>query len=87
MLIQAVSQTSPYAIYILSGNDDINVALGVTLFTTGSVDFPTSSDAILAFSGHHRITVAGTILAFDDCINPGYSPNRVFGSEQGVSVV
>lgn len=69
MLIQAVSITSPFAIYNLSGNDDLNVALGVTLFSTGSVEFPTSSDAVLAFAGQHRITVAGTILAYDDCIN------------------
>jgi len=69
MPIEAVSQTSPYAIYILSGNDDLNVALGVTLISTGTVEYPTSSDAILAFSGQHRITVAGSVTAYDDCIN------------------
>lgn len=69
MPIQAVTTTSPFTIYTLFGNDDLNVGLGITLFTTGTAEFATSSDAVLAYSGQHRITVAGSILAYDDCIN------------------
>ena len=69
MLIQAVTTTSPYTIYTLSGNDDLHVGLGVILTTTGTPEFPTSSDAIMAFSGQHRITIAGTVIAYDDAIN------------------
>ncbi len=62
MLIEAVTRTSEYSIYELSGKDDLNIAEGVELVSTGH-------DAILAYSGQHRITVAGTIVGFDDCIN------------------
>ena len=62
MLIEATSQTVLGQVYTLSGNDDLNVAAGVTLFSL-------TSDAILANSGQHSITVSGTVLAYDDAIN------------------
>lgn len=64
MPIEAVTRTSPWSTYELFGNDDLNVAAGVVLTSTGN-------DAILAYdaAGLHRITVAGTIIAYDDCIN------------------
>ncbi len=69
MPIQAVTTTSPYTIYTLTGNDDLNVGVGIVLTTTGDPLFPTSGDTIMAFSGQHKITIAGTVIGYDDCIN------------------
>lgn len=33
MLIEATSQTAAGMVYVLTGNDDLNVAAGVTLFS------------------------------------------------------
>lgn len=62
MPIEATSQTSPFPLYILFGNDDLNIAAGVTLNATGG-------DAVIAYSGQHSITLSGTIVAFDEAIN------------------
>lgn len=62
MLIEATSQTLAGPVYVLNGNDDLNVAAGVTLFSL-------TSDAILTNSGQHSITISGTVLAYDDAIN------------------
>lgn len=62
MLIEATSQTQLGTIYTLSGNDDLNVSTGIVLTSL-------QSDAILAFSGQHTITVSGVVMAKDDAIN------------------
>lgn len=62
MPIEAVSQTAAVMVYVLTGNDDLNVAAGVTLFSQ-------TADGVLANSGQHVITVSGTIKAHDDAIN------------------
>lgn len=62
MPIEAVSQSAIAAVYNLTGNDDLNVASGVTLISTGM-------DAIIAYSGQHVITVSGLVMAYDDAIN------------------
>lgn len=62
MPIEAISQTVPGMVYVLTGNDDLNVASGITLYSE-------TSDAILANTGQHVITVSGTVLAYDDAIN------------------
>jgi hypothetical protein len=62
MLIEAVNQTTDGHVYILFGNDDLNVAAGVTISST-------STDAVTSWDGQHQITVSGTILGFDDGIN------------------
>jgi Ca2+-binding RTX toxin-like protein len=62
MPIEATSQTTPGMVYVLNGNDDLNVGAGVVLFSE-------TSDAILANSGQHVITVSGTVKAYDDAIN------------------
>ena len=54
MLIEATSQTVAGMVYVLTGNDDLNVGSGVTLISL-------SSDAILANSGQHQITVSGVV--------------------------
>ncbi len=73
MLIQATSQTVSGMVYVLTGNDDLNVASGVTLISL-------TSDAILANSGQHQITVSGVVMAHDDAIN-------TIGCEQAQTVV
>lgn len=62
MLIEATSQTTLSSVYVLTGNDDLNVASGITLLSL-------AADAVLANSGQHSITVSGSILAYDDAIN------------------
>lgn len=62
MPIEATSQTAPGSVYVLTGNDDLNVAAGVTLFSQ-------TADAILANTGQHTITVSGLVKAHDDAIN------------------
>ncbi len=62
MPIEAISQTALGPVYILSGNDDLNVASGVTLLSL-------QNDAILTFTGQHVITVSGLVMAYDDAIN------------------
>lgn len=62
MPIEAVSQVNAAAVYTLFGNDDLNVASGVTLVST-------AQDTILAFTGQHTITVSGVLMAYDDTIN------------------
>lgn len=62
MLIEASSQTAVGMVYVLTGNDDLNVAAGVTLTSE-------TADAILANTGQHIITVSGTVKAHDDAIN------------------
>jgi Ca2+-binding RTX toxin-like protein len=62
MPIEAVSQTTAGHVYILYGNDDLNVAAGVTIRST-------TTDAVTTWEGQHRFTVAGTIQGWDDGIN------------------
>lgn len=62
MLIEATTQTVTGPVYILNGDDDLNVAAGVTI---RSLD----TDAITTWSGQHTFTVAGTIIGYDECIN------------------
>ncbi|MGL4320254.1 MAG: calcium-binding protein [Paracoccaceae bacterium] len=62
MLIEATSQTIQGHVYILYGNDDLNVAAGVTIQSS-------TTDAVTTWDGQHKITVSGTILGFDDGIN------------------
>lgn len=62
MLIEATSQTVATQVYILTGNDDLNVASGVTLIST-------TADAILTNVGQHSITISGVVIAYDDAIN------------------
>lgn len=73
MLINATTQTSPSYVYILSGNDDLDVGAGVVLTSTGN-------DAILGFTGQHTITVSGVVMAHDDGIN-------LIGCEEAQTVV
>lgn len=73
MLIQATSQTVAGMVYVLTGNDDLNVASGVTLISL-------TSDAILANTGQHQITVSGVVMAHDDAIN-------TIGCEEAQTVV
>ncbi len=62
MPIEAVSQTTEGHVYILYGNDDLNVGAGVTIRST-------NTDAVTTWDGQHRITVSGTMLGWDDGIN------------------
>lgn len=62
MPIEAASQTTEGPVYILYGNDDLNVGAGVTIRST-------NTDAVTTWDGQHRITVSGTILGWDDGIN------------------
>jgi Ca2+-binding RTX toxin-like protein len=62
MPIEAASQTVEGHVYILYGNDDINVGAGVTIRST-------TTDAITTWDGTHKFTVSGTIQAWDDGIN------------------
>ncbi|MGL6208989.1 MAG: hypothetical protein ACRC14_04065, partial [Paracoccaceae bacterium] len=70
MLIEATTQTVFGNVYFLTGNDDINVALGVEITSLGaSPDHNTEYDAITTFEGQHTFTVAGTINGYDEGIN------------------
>ena len=62
MLIEAVSQTTDGHVYILYGNDDINIAPGITIEST-------TTDAITTWQGQHTVTLSGRILSHDDGIN------------------
>ncbi len=62
MPIEAVSQTTEGHVYILYGNDDLNVGTGVTIGST-------TTDAVTTWDGQHIFTVAGTIRGWDDGIN------------------
>ena len=70
MKIKAVSQTTIGNVYILANNDDLLVGRGVTLRCTYSDPVThTGSDAIIAWTGTHNITVMGTIYGADEAIN------------------
>lgn len=62
MLIEATTRTTTGPVHILNGNDDLNVAAGVTI---ESVDY----DAVTTWSGQHIFTVSGTIIGYDEAIN------------------
>jgi Ca2+-binding RTX toxin-like protein len=62
MLIEATTQTTEGHTYILTGNDDLNVGLGVTIRST-------LTDAVTTWIGQHTFTVEGTIIGEDECIN------------------
>lgn len=62
MLIEAISQTTDSHVYILSGNDDLNIAAGVRIEST-------LTDAITTWQGQHSVTVSGQIVSHDDGIN------------------
>lgn len=95
MLIQAITQTTLGNTYILQDNDDLNVAAGVVLRSTWTdPETRTGADAILAWTGTHKITVAGTIYGADEAINlvgcttaqtvTITSTGRLFGGGDGV---
>lgn len=70
MLIEATTQTTLGNVYILTGDDDLHVGSGVTLQSTYSdAATGTGADAIIAWTGTHRITVDGTVYGEDEAIN------------------
>ena len=62
MLIEAITQTTEGHTYILTGNDDLHVGVGVVVRST-------LTDAITTWTGTHTFTVDGTIIGEDECIN------------------
>jgi Ca2+-binding RTX toxin-like protein len=62
MLIEATTQTTQGHVYILSGNDDLNIAAGVTITST-------ATDAVTTWIGQHTVTVSGSVFSHDDCLN------------------
>ena len=62
MLIEAISQTTDGHVYILNGNDDLNIAAGITIEST-------ATDAVTTWQGQHTVTVSGRIISHDDGIN------------------
>jgi hypothetical protein len=70
MLIEAISQTTLGNTYILQNNDDLHVGSAVTIHATWTDPVShTGVDTVISWTGTHRITVDGTILAADECIN------------------
>lgn len=70
MLIDATSQTTLGPIYTLTGEDGLDVAADVTLQSTWTdPSTHTGADAVIAWTGTHRITVSGTIIGADEAIN------------------
>lgn len=70
MLIEATTQTTLGNVYILSEDDDLHVGASVTLRCTYSdPETHTGADAIIAWTGTHRITVDGTVYGEDEAIN------------------
>ncbi|MBP9183384.1 MAG: hypothetical protein KBF78_09650 [Fuscovulum sp.] len=70
MLIEATTQTAEGNVYILQGDDDLHVGLGVTLTTTWSDPVShTGADTVISWVGSHVITVEGTLIGADDAIN------------------
>jgi Ca2+-binding RTX toxin-like protein len=62
MLIEATTQTTDGHTYILTGNDDLHVGVGIIVRST-------LTDAITTWTGTHAFTVDGTIIGEDECIN------------------
>lgn len=62
MLIEATTQTVNGHVYIVTGDDDLNVGAGVTI---RSLD----TDAVTTWAGQHSFTVSGSIIGYDECIN------------------
>ncbi|MBE2275313.1 MAG: hypothetical protein IAE87_03345 [Rhodobacteraceae bacterium] len=62
MVIEAVSTQTTGPIFVLTADEDVNVAAGVTI---ESVDY----DAITTWQGTHTFTVSGTIIGYDEAIN------------------
>ncbi|MFA9229759.1 MAG: calcium-binding protein [Microgenomates group bacterium] len=62
MLIEATTQTTEGHVYILDGNDDLNIAAGVIIDSFGT-------DAVTTWMGQHTVTVSGEIRSHDDGIN------------------
>ena len=70
MLIEATSQIVLGNVYILNGDDDLHVGAGISIQSTYSdPDTHTGADAIISWWGTHTITVDGTIIGEDECIN------------------
>ena len=70
MLIEATTQTTLGNVYILTEDDDLHVGASVTLRSTYSdPETHTGADAIIAWTGTHRITVDGTVYGEDEAIN------------------
>ena len=70
MLIEATTQTVYGNVYVVGGNDDVNVGVGVTITSLGSSpNHDTEYDAITTYMGQHTFTVSGTINGFDEGIN------------------
>ena len=70
MLIEATTQTTLGNVYILGGTDDLHVGAGVTLQSTYTdTATRTGADAIIGWTGTHRIEVAGTVIGADEAIN------------------
>lgn len=70
MLIEATTQTTLGPVYMLTGDDDLNVAAGVTIQSTWNDPATmTGADAVISWTGTHAITVSGTIIGEDEAIN------------------
>lgn len=70
MLIEATTQTTLGNVYILTGDDELHVGADVTLRSTYTDPATrTGADAVIAWTGAHRITVDGTIYGADEAIN------------------
>ncbi len=77
MLIQATTQTTEGHVYVLEGNDDLNIASGVIIDSFGT-------DAITTWAGQHTVTVSGEIRSHDDGINTiGVDPAQTIIIEVG----
>lgn len=62
MLIEAVTQITEGPVYILYGNDDLNIAASVTIQSTGT-------DAVTTWDGQHTVSLSGQIFSHDDGLN------------------
>ncbi len=62
MVIEAVSTRTTGPVFLLTADEDVNVAAGVTI---ESVDY----DTITTWQGTHTFTVSGTIIGYDEAIN------------------
>lgn len=70
MLITATSRTTEGNVYILENDDDLMIGVGVVLRSTWTDPVSrTGADAVISWTGTHKITVHGTIYGADEAIN------------------